>query len=108
MHKHLIVAFVAGAFALAALGADAASENAELPHARPTEVVVPNVAQLQQVGAVNAVQLERAQAATEDLRNRVEANARAYEERMQRALGDRAPTETIPPMATVPPPPPPN
>ena len=110
MRKHLIAAFAAGVFALVGFGADAATNDVEmLPHARPTEIDVPNA--FQERAPVNADQLAQAQAAVEDLRSRVEANARAYEERMQRELGDRAPTETIAPMATIPPPlppPPPN
>ena len=50
-----------------------------------------------------ALLLQRA--LVEDLRQRTAQASLDHQERMRRELGPRAPTETVPPMATIPPPP---
>lgn len=69
-------------------------EHLQLQHARLAE---------QQQQVEQALLLQRA--LVEDLRQRTAQASLDHQERMQRELGPHAPTETVPPMATIPPPP---
>jgi hypothetical protein len=109
MRRELVVALAAGALALVGVGAGGAVQDSTTTPARqvtssvrPTPVAIaPNADALAERGALLDQQAVIQQAKTVDLRNRIEANSRAYEARMQRELGDRAPRETIAPMETV-------
>jgi hypothetical protein len=115
MRKELVVALVAGIFVLVGMSAGEAqvgtTQDSSTSSIRPAASVAPNADVLAEQAAALAERaaLLNEQAAvqhakTVDLRNRVEANSRAYEQRMQRELGDRAPRETISPMETIAPP----
>jgi len=110
MRRELVVALVAGALALGGAGAGGAVQDATTTSpvrqvtssVRPTpDAIAPNADALAERAALLNQQAAIQHAKTVDLRNRIEANARAYEARMQRELGDRAPRETISPMATI-------
>ena len=106
MSKKLLVTLAVGALTLVGMGAGQAMHEGSTSSAGPTptpEFSGPNADALAEHQAALNEQAATQHAAVVDLRDRIEANARAYEERVQRDLGDRAPTETIPPMATVPP-----
>ena len=108
MRKTMVVALVAGAVALVGMSAGGASRqvtSSTRPDITTSSVeptsAAPNAAALAERAALLNEQAAVHHAKVVDLRNRIEANARAYEQRVQRELGDRAPKETISPMATI-------
>ncbi len=95
-----VIGFLAGA-AILAWGAAASTQVTEtggMPSGS-TQIEIPDALehqmQIQQAHLVEHHEL------VVDLRERIQQSALDYQERTARQLGDRAPTETIPPMATI-------